>query len=1222
MPSGESDMSDTAGFEVVAELTKAVLQQILEAAYDNSIIPHSIDITAGLMFGPYRVASGVVNIPEAGLILDMAPADNGVAVTLPASIQIQIANPPIPSATLFDMTAIIVVTMPLGVLPGTIKVAAMLSQVVRNKVVVTLTSGDPVPPITMAAIREFVHQKYVDNTIPHTVSQNDVTFGPYTADVWVDVYDDASKPNHQITVSQPAPGKVKVLIPIHLRLSDVSGGAPSPMGVVAKIAVTADLITAPGSITANLATANVEVENFAAAPPADEGIDYDSEGSNYNLANTFTGGALETLLKNQIRTRGQAIAAGIGNIVVVVPTVSQIETFIGDQAHAALITRGDIGLWTPEPPAGGGVSVTNVTPKALAVALAIGLNDPGGADPNALTDFIPASRSCAIAISGAKVLQIIDETIHRPESAGGFGPSFPPKTFHNVDGHDARLTSLSISLRTGSIHLEGDVTVVDAIAGSIDVDASFEAAVGLEWQDGPSGTQIIHPFTISSDVDLSVLAWIISFLLGFITLGLIGGIIALVVVTIVEGIAERIGGAVIRDEVTGQIKGIGAWPQTLEGIGTVTSRFENPIAIDPGGIMFPDAYLVTSTFSLTVKALAEANGPYVVPGGSLLTLVGGPAAPDTQYKWDFDDGGSANLAIATHSYADNGIYVAKLTTKVNQPGGVTTRHFALVRVANVPPQVNAGSDLVIDEGQEVDFIATFTDAEWPDTHTAVFYFGDAAPPVIGTVNETNVPPHAQGTARAKHAYCDNGVYTLTVIVRDDDGGFGADTRRVTVRNVPPTVDAGEDMFAYPCTPITLLASFTDPGWCDTHTGTWEFGDCTPPHPAIIRERHEPPRGTGIAAAAHIYAHCGTYLAVCTVIDDDGGVGSDSIIVRVVDVLNRDFEGGFRNRLVGEVANAWEPYVTDGAAKIAPVSGAFVGTTTLFNAEEFVVHGGQRAQRIGGAGAFHAGIYQPVGANPDWDYQVSAWYHLDERAAGRCRLGVDPTGGVDPAAANVVWSEGQEHKRWAQLAVRVTAKQHAVTIFLETISEDRGAVAYFDDVALIAYPCPLCDKQPPVPPHEKAACVDWKEEHKPRQIGIEYQKNGFTFRSLAQQPLQIVIWGVPPNQGKFLIPQRGLQIELPFAADRVVAHVALYTGQPIMIKAFDDSNQKVGEAVSTLAQGAIQALEIVATGITNLVFIGGGGEGLLIDLCAYRQVSGKDASPTTGEEIVNYQPGAE
>ncbi len=1205
-------MPNTAGFEVVAELTEAVLQQILEAAYDNSIIPHSVDIAPGLAFGPYQIADGVVNIPKPGINLDMAPADNGVAIKLPAQIQAQIANPPIPSATLFDMTADIIVRTPLGVLPNTIHVAARLSQITRGQVSATLTSGDPMPPITLAAIAEFVHQKYIDNTIPHTFTQNGVSFLTFTADVWVDVYDDASKPNHQITVTQPQVGKVKVRIPIHLRLSNLSGAAAllSPMGVVAKLALTTDLVAAPGSITANLMTATVEIEDFAPAPSVDEGIDYDSEGSHYTTGNTVSGGALETAIKTQLTARGQAIAQSIGNITVVVPTVAQIESFIGDRAHEALINRGDIGLWTPTPPPGGGVAVNDVTPKALADALAICLNAGGGADANAITNFIPANRSCAIAIDGAKVLQIIDETIHRPEDEGGFGPNFPPKTFQNVDGHDARLNSLSISLRAGSIHMEGDVTVIDAVAGSIDVDASFEAEAGLEWQDNSDGTQIIRPFTISTDVDLSVLGWIISFLIGFLTLGLVGGIIVLVVLIIVEGIAERVGGAVIRDEVTGQVRGIGAWPQTLEGIGTVTSRFENPIIIDPDGIMFPDGYLVTAKFALTVQALAQSNGPYAVSGASPLAFLGGPIKPDTQYRWDFGGGVVVNSATASHTYADNGVYVAKFRTKVNQLGGVTTRQFALVRVANVPPRVEAGPDLTVDEGQEIDFVATFTDVEWPDTHTAVFYFGDGGAPVVGAITETNQPPQAQGVARAKHAYCDNGVYTATVIVRDDDGGFTADTRRVTVLNVPPTVDAGEDMFAYACTPITLVGSFSDPGWCDTHTGTWDFGDCSPPQPAVILEKHEPPRGMGIAAATHVYRRCGSYYATCVVTDDDGGVGQDSLIVRVVDVLNRDFEGGFRNRLVGVVANEWEPYIANAAGAIDS-SAAVAGAALLFEAEEFVVHGGQRSQRIGGAGAFRAGLYQSVGTNSGWDYQVTVWYHLDERGGGVCRLGVDPEGGVDPGAPTVVWSAGAESQRWAQLVVRVTARRRALTIFLQADAEPRAAMAYFDDVELIPYPCPLQEKQPPEPPRTEEACVDWKEEKEPRQLGVDYQKNGFIFKSPAQQPLQIVVWGPSPGQGKLLIQRRGVQIRLPFIADRVVAHVALFTSQPITLDAFGANGAQLGQAISTTAQGSIQTLEIKAAGMTDLLVAGGGGEGLLIDLCAYRQTGGKDKPPASG-----------
>ncbi|MDP2988974.1 MAG: PKD domain-containing protein, partial [Kiritimatiellota bacterium] len=403
-------------------------------------------------------------------------------------------------------------------------------------------------------------------------------------------------------------------------------------------------------------------------------------------------------------------------------------------------------------------------------------------------------------------------------------------------------------------------------------------------------------------------------------------------------------------------------------------------------------------------------------------------------EWDFGDGATASGMIATHTYADNDIYVAKLSTTVHQPGGVTTRQFAKVIAHNVPPVVNAGPDLTIDEGQEVEFSAAFNDQEWPDQHTAIFDFGDDTLPANGTVSETNNQPRAVGTAKAKHAYCDNGEYTLTVEVTDDDGGVGTDMRKVTVRNVPPKVDAGDDPFAYPGFPISLEACFTDPGWCDTHTATWEFGDCTPPSPAVVHESNDPPAAVGVAAAIHVYQRCGTYLACCVVTDDDGGSGEDCLHVRVVELQNSGFEGGFHARRAGVVANGWELY-TLGASEMATSAEG----RAAFEAEEFIVHSGQRSQKIFGVDKFCGGIYQSIGANPGWDYQVSAWYHLDQHGGGVCRLGIDPEGSTNPDSAAVIWSQGGEHRNWAELLVRVTAKARQVTVFLEMDAKNQSAV---------------------------------------------------------------------------------------------------------------------------------------------------------------------------------------
>jgi hypothetical protein len=577
-------VATTHGFELVAEVTQDFLLKVAQAAWDSSLIPHSIDVAPGLAFGPYQVADGVVNIPRAGLGVEMVPAQNAVRLKLPSEIQVHIADPPIPSATMFNLTADVFAALPVGTLPETINVGLITDGLPRANISVTLTSGDPIGPITLSSIQEYVHARYEDGTIPHTITQNGVSFSIYTADAYVEVFDDPTDPAHQITVTQPSPGQVALSIPIHLKLTNLHSAGDiqplSPIGVETRIEVTAPLVTAPGSITAQFLPGTITVENLTPAAGV-EGTNYTADKAG---AQTF-GIDLDALLKTQIQAHAQTIVNAIGNVQVFVPTQGQVETFIGDQVHQALLDRGNIGVWTPQTE-GSDVTVNDVTPKVLSDALAIGINAGVGADANALTNFIPAAREFAIAIDGAKVLAVIDQTIHRPEDEGGFGPDFPPKTFHNVNGHDARVDSLSITLTEGSIHVEGDVTVIDAIAGHIDVGADFEAEIGLNWVDNADGTQIIDPVTLDTDVDLSLLAWIVSFLLGFLFFGVIGAIVAIVVLIVVEDVAEKVGGAIIRDDVSDQVKGIGAWPQTLEGIGTVSAKFQNPIDIHSDCVIF------------------------------------------------------------------------------------------------------------------------------------------------------------------------------------------------------------------------------------------------------------------------------------------------------------------------------------------------------------------------------------------------------------------------------------------------------------------------------------------------------------------------------------------------------------------------------------------------------------------------------------------------------------
>lgn len=610
---------------------------------------------------------------------------------------------------------------------------------------------------------------------------------------------------------------------------------------------------------------------------------------------------------------------------------------------------------------------------------------------------------------------------------------------------------------------------------------------------------------------------------------------------------------------------------------------------------------VESLFQLTAIVPANTGGPYAVDAGSPVTLAAINTHPDATYEWDLSDGTTATTPNVTHTYDEDGIFIAKLTVTVNQPGGATTEHFAEIRVRNVAPSVDAGPDRTIDEGDVVAFAGTFQDPEWPDTHEATWNWGDYQLPIAGVVTETNSPPASPGSVTGSHAWGDNGIYVLKLTVRDDDGGVGTDTADVTVLNVPPVVDAGLPMYAYPCTVITLEGRFEDPGWLDTHIATWDFGDCTPAHAAIVHEKNDPPKGTGVALAAHVYDCCGVFQATCTVTDDDGGVGADATVVHVVDIENSGFEAGFRRRNEGVVANAWEPYVVGNGRD-----------TDVFAAEEFLVHRGQRSQRIH-VRAQRAGLYQHVGANLGWDYQVAAWCSLDERGSGVARIGLDPDGGTNPDAATVVWDEADEHRQWEHLAVRAGATAARITIFLEAKDDDGQALAYFDDLALLPIQ-PFCPAEPP-PPEPRTVCIDSSDVPVGTELPPSYTKDGFTVRSRDKRPQRVIGYGDPVGLGKLQLKVTGVEIDLPFTSDRVTVEMWKRSQKAMKIAATDGTS----EVVSAVAHGS-GTVQLDASGMEEVIVAGGDGEAVLVRVCAREQLGGGEPDePETDERNAPEEP---
>jgi hypothetical protein len=176
-------------------------------------------------------------------------------------------------------------------------------------------------------------------------------------------------------------------------------------------------------------------------------------------------------------------------------------------------------------------------------------------------------------------------------------------------------------------------------------------------------------------------------------------------------------------------------------------------------------------------------------------------------------------------------------------------------VQNVTPTVEAGPDRTTNEGIPVTLSGSLTNAD-ADTHTILWDFGDGS--------------NASGTLTPTHTYADNGVYTVTLTVRDNAGEESTDTATVNVRNVAPAVDAGPIAFVNEGGTFTSSGSFVDWG-NDAWTATVDYGDGGDLETLAIN-----PDKT--FALSHVYADSGMYRVTVSVIDDDGGVGTATTVV--------------------------------------------------------------------------------------------------------------------------------------------------------------------------------------------------------------------------------------------------------------------------------------------------------------------------------------------------------
>jgi len=214
-----------------------------------------------------------------------------------------------------------------------------------------------------------------------------------------------------------------------------------------------------------------------------------------------------------------------------------------------------------------------------------------------------------------------------------------------------------------------------------------------------------------------------------------------------------------------------------------------------------------------------------------------------EYFWDFGDGSNASGVTVLHSYVDDGNYTVALT--VTDDDDATASTSAVKSVLNRSPVADfTESATTVFTGESITFNAS---ASYDPDGTIVGYYWDFGD---GT-NATGVV--------VSHSYVDDGYYTVTLTVTDDDGAYDSVSSVKSVLNRSPVAsftESAETVFTGEVISFNASLSYDPDGSVVNYF--WDFGDGT--------------NTTGITVE-HAYIEDGTYTVILTVTDDDGATST-------------------------------------------------------------------------------------------------------------------------------------------------------------------------------------------------------------------------------------------------------------------------------------------------------------------------------------------------------------
>ena len=196
--------------------------------------------------------------------------------------------------------------------------------------------------------------------------------------------------------------------------------------------------------------------------------------------------------------------------------------------------------------------------------------------------------------------------------------------------------------------------------------------------------------------------------------------------------------------------------------------------------------------------------------------------------------------------------------------------YGLAFLPNLTIEVTSGSTSTAVEGtSKLHTVASFFTGAPSSTHVATINWGDGQ----SSMGQVSIDG-TTGTVLGTHSYTEDGNYSVTTTITNDESMSDTGSVIVQVSNAPPVVTMESFTQTVQGYLFAPRATYQDLGVTDTHTAQIDWGDGTSSNADIDTVKQN-------VGASHVYSSPGDYNITISVTDDEGDTGNKLVSITVL-----------------------------------------------------------------------------------------------------------------------------------------------------------------------------------------------------------------------------------------------------------------------------------------------------------------------------------------------------